>query len=366
MTELELRREPAAFVPMPLANTGADRIREAAEVMALCKQLADAVCNTGMMPKHLRGKPEETAAVMLYGATLDLDPMQSVRSIYEVHGQPGLYARAMVALVMGRGHEVWTVESSDESVTVAGRRRGSQNVEPSTWTIQRATKAGYVPTVDPDTGELLRNEWGKVIGNEKYLTDPQSMLYAKAASEVCRKIAPDVLAGVYAVEELQSARWDAEVVSVQRNQPPTGLAAIVSKAEPKTPEGETPEGEARPGMAASSSGQTSGAEVPPANPGPETAGAVAVEDDSSAPEPLTGGVTRPQLTKIAACMSDLGITQRKDALTYVNDLLPEGREISSRNELTKAEAHRLIEALEYDLQNPFGAPEEPTGQGEGS
>ena len=29
------------------------------------------------------------------------------------------------------------------------------------------------------------------------------MLYAKAVSEVCRKIAPDSLAGVYAVEELQ-------------------------------------------------------------------------------------------------------------------------------------------------------------------
>ena len=363
MTEIELRREPAAFVPMPLANTGADRIREAAEVMALCKQLADAVCNTGMMPKHLRGKPEETAAVMLYGATLDLDPMQSVRSIYEVHGQPGLYARSMVALVMGRGHEVWTVETSDESVTVAGRRRGSQNVEAVTWTIERATKAGYVPIVDPKTGEFQLNKWGKLDGNEKYLTDPQSMLYAKAASEVCRKIAPDVLSGIYAVEELQSERWEAEVVGVQRTQPPTGLAAIVSieqGGQSQTPEGEAASAEASP------SGQASGAEVPPANPGPETAGAVAVEDDhSSAPESLTGGVTRPQLTKIAACMSDLGITQRKDALTYVNSLLPEGREITSRNELTKAEAHRLIEALEYDLQNPFGGPEEPSDQGEG-
>ena len=363
MSEIELRREQAALMPIPLANTGAARIREAADVMMLCKQLADAVCNTGMMPKHLRGKPEETAAVMLYGATLDLDPMQSVRSIYEVHGQPGLYARAMVALVMGRGHEVWTVETSDESVTVAGQRRGSMNVEASTWTIERATKAGYVPTVDAKTGDLVRNEWGKVIGNEKYLTDPQSMLYAKAASEVCRKIAPDVLAGVYAVEELQSEWRDSEVVSVQRSHPerPAGLAALVTVAAPT----ETPEDEAG-SAAASPSGQTSGAEVPPVNPGPETAGAVTVEEDhSSAPEPQTGGVTSAQLKKIGVTMKELGITQRADALTYVNDLLPEGREVTSRNELTKAEAHRLIEALEYDLQNPFGGREEPADRGEG-
>jgi len=94
--------------------------------------------------------------------------------------------------------------------------------------------------------------------------------------------------------------------------------------------------------------QTSGAE------GGSRDVAVAVEPTStSAPGSPTAGVTKAQLTKIAACMSDLGITQRKDALTYVNDLLPEGREISSRNELTKAEAHRLIEALEQDLAQPF-------------
>ena len=363
MTELELRNEhPVVLTPMPAVASGAARIREAAEVMTLCKQLADAVCNTGMMPKHLRGRPEETAAVMLYGATLDLDPMQSVRSIYEVHGQPGLYARSMVALVMGRGHEVWTVETSDESVTVAGRRRGSQNVEHSTWTIERATKAGYVPIVDPDTGEFRLNKWGKLDGNEKYLTDPQSMLYAKAASEVCRKIAPDVLAGVYAVEDLQSERWvDSEVVSVQRNQPTGGLAAIVSieqGGQAKTPGGEAASAGASP------PGQTSGAEVPPANPGPETAGVGAVEDDhSSAPEsPMLN--TQGKLAKrMFALMGEAGFTAKDKRLEYCEMVV--GRPVGSSTELTDADAVAIIRALEDDLQNPFGGREEPAGQGEG-
>jgi hypothetical protein len=204
MTTIE-KYTPA--VPAPHA-AGANLIREAAAVMVDAKILADAICNTQMVPKHFFGKPEECAAAMLYGASLGFDPMQSVKQIYVVHGMAALYARAMVALLQGAGHEVWTVASTDDAVTVAGRRRGSEHVEESTWDYARAKKAGYTR-------------------NEKYSTDPQAMLYAKAASEVCRKVAPDVLSGIYSVEELQAEQVASEVVAVRRT---GGLgAALASK-----------------------------------------------------------------------------------------------------------------------------------------
>jgi hypothetical protein len=331
MTELvTYSTSQTSDIPAAPANTGAARIREAAEVMAMCKQLADAVCNTNMMPKHLRGKPEETAAVMLYGATLDLDPMQSVRSIYEVHGQPGLYAKAMVALVVGRGHEIWTVETSDSSVTVAGRRRGSQHVEQSTWTIQRATLAGYVPTIDPNTGNYRLNKWGKLDGNEKYLTDPQAMLYAKAASEVCRKVAPDVLAGVYAVEELQSERWDAEVVSVQRNIPADAPAADR--------------------MGAILGTKPSGADAATEAPGsgqpvePESA------PESPPDEPLLLN-TRSKLAKaMYAAINEAGIPE-SDRIPYVAAAI--GRPIESTKEMTEDEARHVLRTLDDVTDQPF-------------
>lgn len=170
-----------------LGTTGANLIREAAAVMVDAHTLAKAVAGTQMIPKHFQGKPDECAAAMLYGASLGLDPMQSVRQIYVVHGQAALYARAMSALVQGAGHKVWTVESTDQSVTVSGSRKGSEHVETATWTGDRAKKAGYT-------------------NNAKYQTDPQAMLYSKALSEVCRKIAPDVLSGVFSVEEMQMER----------------------------------------------------------------------------------------------------------------------------------------------------------------
>lgn len=217
MTELELPATNTSPAIPELGTSGANLIREAAAVMADAHALAAAVAGTQMIPKHFQGKPDECAAAMLYGASLGLDPMQSVRQIYVVHGQAALYARAMSALVLGAGHEVWTVESTDQSVTVAGRRRGTQSVESSTWTFDRAHKAGYT-------------------SNAKYKTDPQAMLYSKALSEVCRKIAPDVLSGVYAVEELQMERWEQTPAQQHGDQLKAKLAELTeSSVTPVTP-----------------------------------------------------------------------------------------------------------------------------------
>jgi len=282
-----------ATLATPVApSEGLTKVRETAELMVLCKQVADAVANTGMMPRHLRGKPEEAAAVMMYGATLGLDPMQAVRLVYEVHGQPGLYARTMDALVKAAGHRTWTVASSDESVTVAGQRRGSEHVEESTWTIERAHRAGYTK-------------------NDKYQTDPAAMLYAKATAEVCRKIAPDVLAGIYSVEEMTSEpKWSAEVVSVSRS---TDALRGALRTEQVAPESEPEPGE-------------------------------------------TPGITSAQQKKMGALMREAGIVERDQALLYVGDTI--GRQVGSRNELTKAEAGAVIESLERDLLPPDPGPAE--------
>lgn len=281
------------------AMSGADKITQTAELLVSCKQIADAVAPTAMMPAHLRGRAEEAAAVMLYGASLGLDPMQSCRMVFEVHGQPGLYSRSMQALVVAAGHRVWVVEASDESVTVAAQRRGSEHVATSTWTIDRATRAGYVPTKD-DTGKWRTTKNGKPLGNQKYLEIPQQMLTAKATAEVCREIAPDVLAGIHSVEEIESepSMWRAEVVP-STAAAPRGLAAVAAKATTQT--------------------------VPPAE-----------------PEPM---ITEAQRKRLAAVCNRLLIDQT-GALLYASDVLE--REISSSRELTADEADRLLTAMEAD------------------
>lgn len=307
---------------LPTGSVGGNLIREAAAVMADAHMLAKAVCNTAMVPKHFQGKPDDTAAAMLYGASLGLDPMQAVRAIYIVHGSPGLYAKSMAGLAAARGHETWTVESTDESVTVAGRRKGSEHVEQSTWTIDRATKAGYVPTIDPSTGKYRLNKWGKIDGNEKYLTDPQAMLHAKALAEVCRKIAPDVLAGVYSVEELQSEqRFTVEQV------PNRGLAAVLGP-------------------------QTSGAEA-----APDLAQSVSEPTPSSAPESPFLNTSSALARRMFALFGDIGLKEKPDRLAYVADVI--GREVGSSTEMTDADAEQVIAAIERDLAQPFAPVDQP-------
>lgn len=212
-TDLDTYQTPT---PAPY-SVGGNLIREAAAVMADAHTLAKAICNTAMVPKHFQGKPDECAAAMLYGASLGLDPMQAVKGIYVVHGTAALYARAMASIVMRDGHQLWTESSSDEAVTVCGRRRGTDNVETSTWTYARAKKAGYT-------------------SNPKYDSDPQAMLYAKAVSEVARKIAPDSLSGVYSVEELEVER-----VESRPNRPAVTLESLTRGQKVNTTTGEVTE-----------------------------------------------------------------------------------------------------------------------------
>lgn len=63
------------------------------------------------------------------------------------------------------------------------------------------------------------------------------------------------------------------------------------------------------------------------------------------------GITQPQIRKMGVLMKEAGLTDRDEALAYVAKVI--GRQIGSRNELTKAEAIRVINALE---QPPVGEP----------
>jgi len=102
-----------------------------------------------------------------------------------VHGQPAIYARTAVALLKRHGVKFYTIEESPQAVTIRAERDGE--AEESTWTIERATTAGFT-------------------SNKKYQTEPQAMLWAKAAMEVSRRIAPDILLGIaYSAEEMEAA-----------------------------------------------------------------------------------------------------------------------------------------------------------------
>lgn len=187
-------------------------------------QVAQRLVVTSFVPDHFRGKPAEAAAAILTGAELGLKPMAALRAIFVIKGTPGMYAKAMVAVVQSRGHEVWAEEQSDERVVMCGKRKGSANVVKTTWDRARVVKA-------------------KLTANAKYQDNPQQMMVARGQAEICRQIASDALHGVpYAVEELE----DFEPIRAEVVQPKPVTAAEILGTMPAaeaSPAGVEPPGE---------------------------------------------------------------------------------------------------------------------------
>jgi len=82
-----------------------------------------------------------------------------------------------------------------------------------------------------------------------------------------------------------------------------------------------------------------------------------VPPDTSAPEVLAGpsgadGITDAQLKKLHTSFTEAGIADRDKRLTYVANIL--GVDVESSKDLSKAQAHKIIESLEAINQAPFG------------
>jgi hypothetical protein len=289
MTELTHYQAPMSATGNGLVQWG--------EALTAAHRIGSALCSTAFAPVHFRDKPEEAAAAILYGAELGFSPTQALRSIFIIGGSPGLYAKQMVALVLTHGHEVWTEEKTDAKVTVKGKRAGSSHVITETWTTARAQKAGYTK-------------------NPKYGTDPQAMLYARAAADVCRQVAPDALAGLAtSVEELEY------------EQPLPTVRVSRAKSEPTPiPEPELEASEAAP------------------QPTPEPDLEPTVDAEEVADEPTSEPkLTSRQRGKMFALFDQKGIPEA-DQIPGIAHII--GRPIEHRDALTTDEFERVITALE--------------------
>jgi hypothetical protein len=85
--------------------------------------------------------------------------------------------------VLAAGHEIEIVESTAAKATVVGRRAGSDSTSPPfTWTLDRARRA-------------------RLAGKDNWVKYPEAMLLARASTDLCRAVFPDVIAGLASTEE---------------------------------------------------------------------------------------------------------------------------------------------------------------------
>jgi hypothetical protein len=286
------------------------------------RRLVEAIVDTPFMPaafwpKHDQRDREDAAharevaissgtAAILHGAPLGLDPMQALGNIHVIKGKPGLPAELMVALVRSHGHEVAVEDLTDTRCRVWGRRAGQEDIHRASFDISRAQKAGYVAQ------------------NSKYKTDPQSMLYARAMSILCRQMAPEALRGLSTVEELGDEADSGKPASGSRTVSPPA----VSRKRPAK-------------------------QLPPApDPAPAPASTTTGDDllgyDQPQPE-QAASIAPAKWTAINATLNGLGVTgpgQQAARLAVVSYLV--GREITRGGDLTADEGTAVLDTLTAD------------------
>lgn len=145
-----------------------------------------ALAASDLLPAAYRGKPANVLVALALGEALGLSPTTALYGINVIQGKPTLSAETMRAVVLGHGHTFDVVAfTAEEAVVRVARRERPGDTSDFSFTSEDAHRAGL-------TG-----------GNyDKY---PKAMLLARATSQACRAVFPDVLAGVsYTPEELEA------------------------------------------------------------------------------------------------------------------------------------------------------------------
>jgi hypothetical protein len=306
------------------ANDALARLGQWVEAARHAHQLVAPLVDTPFVPEAYRPKvdpratPEQrkaahdlavanATAAVLQGVTLGLDPLTALQQIYLVHGRPGMYAEAKVALVKSRGHEVWVEDITDTRAVVCGRRAGTDYVERVTVTMDQARKAGWT-------------------SNQAYTKTPQDMLYARAAGRVCDRVAPDVLLGIASVEEIQDTIQATAQVG-------NGTRTVTPRRRAIPPPVDV-------------------VEDPPLDDAPVEAETPS-EPQEPAETPRT--ISPAQSKKLYALLRSTGRDDKDVALVYIAGVID--REITSTKELTLAEARAVIDALETPAEPELDWPE---------
>jgi hypothetical protein len=173
-------------------------------------KLSQRVSNTVFVPTALRGKNESVLACIMYGAELGLGPMQALNSIHVIEGRTAMSPELMRAMVARHGHRIDVVENSNTVCEVKGIRADTGSTATVRWTMEDAKMAGLAN----------KNNWK---------TYPRAMLLARATSELCRIVFPDIIAGLsYTPEEVSSIEGVEYFPETMKTEEP---AAVVEEVE---------------------------------------------------------------------------------------------------------------------------------------
>jgi hypothetical protein len=155
-------------------------------------RMAVAFSQSDLVPKDLRGKPQNCFVALMMAERMQEDPLMVMQNIVIIHGTPGWKATFLIARANRSGTfadpiQFRTVGTGDKMAVTAFAKMAKTGSEVSaTATMEMAKLEG----------------WGS--GGKKYQSMPQQMLSYRAASMLVRLYCPEVMLGMPMEHELEA------------------------------------------------------------------------------------------------------------------------------------------------------------------
>jgi hypothetical protein len=262
--------------------------------------LAERISASNLVPSAYRGKPVETAIAMMYGAEMGMPPMSSLQRIVVINGKPSMDAQGMVAMIRQAGHSI-SGDVSAEGAKITGKRGDNGDTMTVEWGPAEAQRAG--------------------LSSATYNKFPADMYWARAVSQLGRRLFADVLLGVSYVPE--------EAAAIPTNGNGHGVDSV-----PPPP----------PAVGERTVRQPPGAPKPEADANGEIIDGD-VEDAEIVPDPDAPKAETRQLNKIKRLLnSNFSIQEEGAVCTKVGEVV--GRDVTALADLTSDEADKAITALD--------------------
>lgn len=267
---------------------------------------AEALASASLLPKSYQRQPGNVLLAMELGDALGIRPIQAINAVHVIEGKPSASADLIASLIRKAGHKL-RIRGNDTEATAELIRADDPDYTFSvTWTLDRARTAG-------------------LLGKGVWKSYPAAMLKARAITEVAREGASDALYGVIYTPEELGANVDGDGAPLEAPR----QAQQQPAPQPRKP-------------ATLSEAMANAAPTPAPEPEPE------IEDLGEKTEPIEDGpelITESQMKMMFSLLNKNGFAE--DGTTAQRDYLESiiGRKLTSRKDITKAEATRVIDLL---------------------
>jgi hypothetical protein len=139
---------------------------------------------------------EQAFAIAQYGKDLGMKPMQAFHQIYSIQGRLALSAKALGALMWKNGISMKTIQ--DGEVVVRGNNADGTEIKDRVTTIE-FYRGNITETTSFYWSDAVRAGW---TTKDNWVKMPKHMLFSRCLSLGANRIAPDMIMGLYTVEEM--------------------------------------------------------------------------------------------------------------------------------------------------------------------